>query len=456
MSKEKILRLDRPGIFNVNGSIIYVAGDKIVGSLSDRVIIQDEESIHDVELAPLPFKLDIDPSLSRQEAFEGMRQLICLSPEIGRPLVAHVISGIIRTAYKDTGFIPCAVLVIIGKTGSLKTHYVPHMVQLYDRSDNIKPDTRFNSTLRSIEEILYETCEFTKVIDDISTAASSQIKRKNEHTAEEIIRQIADNTGRSYMSGNKVVKKDYCGNVVFIGEYSVGKESSIPRALVANITTPPDGRVLDKYQRHQPLLVSTFYYYFIEWYVAHYYDIVAELDTRLTKFRSEPAHGTHGRLRDTQFYLQTAYMLFLKFCEDSGFITADEAHEDYLDFGKQLTGLIKDQHKRANPDKEESEKINYMKLIRKIYKNDSDRYARNKKQYIKNPDIYDGLIHYGCLCLRRDKLEKRLRDVVREAKIDDAVQELLDRNELKLAQKYQVKVSGITTNFYAIWLEMLK
>ena len=454
--KQRVLLLDRPGIFNIGGRIIYVAGDKIIGNLSERVIIEDEESIHDVDLAPLPFKLDIDLKLTIQKAFDGMRELICLSRETGRPIVAHVISGITRTAFKDAGMTPCAVLVIVGKTGSLKTHYVPHLAQLYDRANGIKPDTRFNSTLRYIEDTLYETCEFTKVIDDISTAASAQIKRTNEHSAEEIIRRVSDDTGRGRMEGKTMVQRDFRGNVIFIGEYSVGKESSVPRALVVNITSPPDGRILDKYQRQHPLLVSTFYYYFIEWYVANYYDIVAELDARFTKLRSVLVKGTHGRLRDTQFYLQTAYMLFLQFCEDSGFITADEAQEDYLDFGRQLAGLIEEQHKRANPDKEESKKIIYMKLIRKLYRNDSIRYADNKKQFIKNPDKYDGLIHYGCLCLRRDKLEKRLRDAVSEAKIDDAIHELVDRNALKLVQeKYQVKISGITSNFYAIWLEML-
>lgn len=456
LPKENILRLDRPGIFNIDGTIVYVAGDKIIGSLSDRVIIQDKESIHDVELAPLPFKLDIDPSLTKQEAFDGMRRLMCLSPEIGRPLVAHVISGITRAAYKDAGFIPCAVLVIVGKTGRLKTFYVPHLAQLYNRSDGTKPDTRFNSTIRYIEDALYETSEFTKVLDDISTAASSQIRRTNEHTAEEVIRRVSDNTGRGRMEGNKMIQRDFRGNVVFIGEYSIGKESSIPRALVVEVTVPPDSTVLDRYQRHQPLHVSTFYYYFIEWYVANYHDIVDELDARLTKFRSVLTKGIHLRLRDTQFYLQTAYILFLQFCEDSGFITADEALEDYLDFEKQLTGLIKEQHKRANPDEKESEQIKYLKLIRKLYRNGSIQYAVNKKQFMKNPDIYDGLVHYGCLCLRRDKLDKRIRDAIREAKIDDAIQELLGRNALKLLQeKYQVKISGITSNFYAIWLEML-
>ena len=47
------------------------------------------------------------------------------------PIHTVTISGIIRAAFKEAGMTPCAVLVIVGKSGMLKSHYVPHLVQLY-------------------------------------------------------------------------------------------------------------------------------------------------------------------------------------------------------------------------------------------------------------------------------------------------------------------------------------
>ena len=58
------------------------------------------------------FKLNIDLSLTKKEVFEGMWEVIDLSYEIGRVLVAHVISGLARKAFTDAGFSPCTVLMI--------------------------------------------------------------------------------------------------------------------------------------------------------------------------------------------------------------------------------------------------------------------------------------------------------------------------------------------------------
>ena len=166
-----------------------------------------------------------------------------------------------------------------------------------------------------------EYSECTAVIDDLHSAASKGIKNRNEDTAEEIIRRISDDTGRGHKEGNTLVQGKFRGNVVFIGEYVFGQESTIPRALVVELTRRPDGMVLDKYQRQQPLLVSTFYFFLIRWYVEHFDEIRNEIDIRLTKFRETMVHSAiHGRLCDTQFYLQFSYMVFLEFCVESGFI----------------------------------------------------------------------------------------------------------------------------------------
>ena len=172
--KEKMLRLDHTGIYDINGNIVYVAGDKVIGSLPDKDNWPKNATIHGIERVPLPFKLDIDTSLTKQQVFEGMRKLICLSSEIGRPLIAHAISGITRAAYKAAGMTPCAVLVIVAKSGKLKTYYCPHMTQLCNRSISIGPVSRLNSTTRFIEDILYEFSECTSVVDDLHTAESAK------------------------------------------------------------------------------------------------------------------------------------------------------------------------------------------------------------------------------------------------------------------------------------------
>lgn len=229
--------LDRTGIHHINDTIVFVAGDRVIARSSAS------EADSAFELEQLPFRLDIDETIDISTAIDGMMRLISLSPEIGPVLVAHAISGIIRAAFKEVGMTPCAVLVIVGKSGMLKSHYVPHLTQLYNRADGIGPVTRFNSTKRFIEDALYEYSECTAVVDDLHTAESKGIKRRNEEAFEEIIRRIADDTGRGRMDGKMQVQRPFRGNAVFIGEYSIGKASTIPRALIANITKPPKGLV---------------------------------------------------------------------------------------------------------------------------------------------------------------------------------------------------------------------
>ena len=449
--EEDLYLLDRLGLHHIDSTVIFVAGDRVITRAPAT------GSMPEFELAPLPFRLDIDTDrYPARVAFDGMKELMCLSPEIGRPLLAHSISAITRSAFIAAGVTPCTTLEIIEKSGKFKSVYAATVTQLYNRADGVEPVTRLNSSDRFIEEILFEFCECTAVIDDRCTAESSKIKRKNDNTAEEIIRRIGDKTGRGRMDGKKRVQINPRGNAVFTGEYQAGTKSTVARGLMICPTTPIDGTRLDKYQRQHPLLVSTFYFYYIEWYVSHYNEIYAEIYERLTKFR-ETTSGIHPRLRETQFCLHIAYMLFLKFCEDSGFITTNEGQKEYISFGSQLVELVKAQNARIWADDKKSEDVDYLKLIRKLYKSNSFRLADSVEQFDRNK--HDGVIHYECLCLRRESLEKRIRKIFHGARINDVINALLAQGALKLVEKKNsVQISGLPKprpRLYCIWLDML-
>ena len=449
---ETMHSFDRLGIHHLSNTVAFAAGDRVITPSSAT------ESDLNFELGQLPFHLNIDPEISPEEAFKGKEELIGLSPEIGRVLVAHVISGITRDAFKEAGITPCAVLVIVGESGMLKSNYVPHMVQLYNRADGIGAVTRFNSTKRYIEDVLYEYSECTAVIDDLHTAESTGIKKRNEDAAEEIIRRIGDDTGRGRMEGRSHVQKQFRGNVVFIGEYTIGKASTIPRALVAHLTKRPNGVILDKYQRGKKLLVSTFYFYFIQWYVNHFEDIRNEIDARLSNFRRKYAASDsdiHGRLRDTQFYLCASYMILLQFCQDSGFLSKGDALDEYGRFDVYLAQLIRTQQSKYKSDKEK-EVIDYLSLIQNLYQKGSFRLSKKKEDF--DPDKHDGLIYYNCLCLRRKRLDKKIRNVHPNANIDECIRYLNIKNALKVVEdKNSVQITGTNgIRFYAIKLQKFK
>lgn len=442
-------RLRRTGIYQINGSIFFSAGNRVISKSSAAATRPAFDFQHQT------VHLDIDENLTAEEALAGMQQLISLSPEIGRVLVAHAIAGITRAAFKQVGLTPCAVLVIVGKSGMLKSHYVPHLVQLYDRASGIGPVTRFNSTNRFIEDVLNEYSECTAVIDDLHTAESKRIKRQNENTFEEIIRRIADDTGRGRMDGHTQVQKQFHGNVVFIGEYTVGKASTIPRALVVNLTKAPNGAILDDYQRHKPLLVSTFYFYFLQWYVDHFDEICDGIDSKLTEFRQSATRtNVHGRLRDTQFYLQLSFLLLLQFLKESGCCPTLNPQDEYSDFCCYLAELIRAQQAQFEQDSG-TESVDYLCLIRTLFRQGYFSIAGEAKHF--NSANYDGLIYYNCLCLRGECLDRELRCRIPHYSRENCINSLLNTGALRQGgSKNSVQINGTRgKRFYAIYLNRL-
>ena len=454
-SYEKRYGVERTGLHRMNDTVFFFTGKDIM------VREDDNELKTKIWVEGSPLVLDIDSDISLKESFDGMWELINLVPGTGVILLAHAIYGIMQQAYRDAGFNPCTILEVVGESGMFKTTYVPQIVQLYNRSKGIRPETRFNSTNRFIEDLLCFYYDCTIVIDDLHTAQSSEIKRKNEVTAEEIIRRISDNTGQGHKEGNAMVQREFRANVVFTGEYIIGQESTASRLLVVKMSKRPDGKILDRYQREKPLLVSTFYYYFIRWYLENYKEVVDEINRQLTRFRSDTMDfSIHGRLRDSKFYLQTSFMFFLQFSCESGFLHKKEAICLHKKFDTLLNALIQEQQDRIGLNHEKKGDMGFMEFIRKMYKSKKIFIAKSVETY--NPEVHDGLIYYECLCIRREILDKIVRKFNPCITVDEVVRKLIAANALKLVgDKRTVKISTLnkgvgSIRFYAIWLHALE
>lgn len=435
------------GINYIDDDVVFVAGERVITRSDGNV------SSSDYELPNTLFHLDIAETVTKEEAFEGIYELVNLSSEIGRILIAHAITGFCIAAFKQAGIMPCAILMIAGKSGLLKSHYVPQLVQLYNRQDGVKADTRFNSSPRFIEETLSTYNDCTVVIDDLHTAESKGIKRSNEITAEEIIRRISDNTGRGRMEGKSTVQKEFNANVIFIGEYTIGQESTLPRVLVVPLTKRPDGGVLDKYQRKQPLLVSTFYYYFLQWYVDNFESVKGEIDERLTELRQTASSSNlHGRLRDAEFCLNMSFIIFLEFCAESGFITEKQARTEYLLFTDYIREIVNDNQNRFQTNCE-NENEDYLGHIKKLYISNSFCLSDGKKSFDVNK--HDGLFHNDCLYLRSKKLEDKLRCFFPDIDMRKAIKDLVDKEALRAGKdKNTHQIDG--KRFYVIPLNKLQ
>lgn len=433
----------------VNGIPVYLAGNHPIFPSKSM------DMADCIEFKASDFTFDYDDTISSRDSYDGMKELMGLSPEIGRLLVAHTVSGILRNAFKVNSFKPENVLVIVGKSGMFKTQYVSHMVQLYNRNSDIKPSTRFNSSKSFIENDLYKYCDCTAVIDDLHTGESISIRRNNEITAEEIIRRISDDTGRGIKDGKSLVQRSFNGNVVFVGEYMIGKGSTVPRELIANITRQIDGRILYKYQNSKKLIVSTFYRYFIQWYVNNYTELCNFIGRKLNEHRQrEPIYGLHARLNDTAFYLITSYQIFLKFCFGAGFVSEQEVLNDLGSFHRQVNELVVEQQKRYRLNIDNTD---LLAVIGRAYKKRLFRIADCVENFDENK--HDGVIHYDCLCFYSKRFDSVMSKLIPNFNHDDVIRCLKNNNALKLHEpegKNGVKIYMLRKRFYAIYLDKLK
>lgn len=412
----EVYRLRHPGLYAINGETVFCTGDGVIRPFSSAT--QGPE----VECGHMSQRLDIDPTLSEGEAAAEMLNLISLFPNPGRIILAQVLVALMRQAYEDAGKAPSFCVFLYGHTGTQKTTIASILTQVYNRSEGIAELTRLNASRASAVELLMDVADQVKVFDDLFPADSPQVRKGQEETFSEVTRYVADGTIPTRMKGGKVREgRPKCG-VLFTGEYLVGKGSDAARFLPV-MMTKPDTKAL-KYFLRQPLIVSTFYRNFISWLVENYGEIVVYLKDWLDVYR-ETDLGVHDRLRETHYFLNSAYSLLLEYCEEKGVLEEGDVLRFHSSFVELLNRLVREQNERVSPSATVSATLgNVLEQIRALYRNRHLSIANNKHQF--SDSQHDGIIHSGCLCLRPHTLShifpsSDINDIARELETEGAL-----------------------------------
>lgn len=391
-----IYRLERPGLYKINGEAVFCTGDDVI--LPSSGFVQKEE----LECRPMTEQLDIDPNMSEEQAAAEMLNLISLFPDPGRVILSQMLVALLRQAYEDAGKAPSFCVFLYGSTGTQKTTIASFLTQIYSRRNGIAEPTRLNASCASAVEMLVGLADQVKVFDDLFPADSTQVRKSQEETLSEITRYIGDGTVPARMKGGKIREgRPKCG-VLFTGEYLVGTGSSAARLLPVEMSKP-DTTALKCFQ-DQPLIVSTFYHNFISWSLDSYNDIVACLTEWLEEYHKTDL-GVHDRLRETHFFLNTAYTLLLQYCGEKGVLDEEDVlrfHANYVDL---LTRLVREQNERVYPETVDLHSHgNPLDRIRELYKGGQLSVAADKRKFDENQ--HDGIIHKNCLCLRPQALSR--------------------------------------------------
>ncbi|HBA51126.1 MAG TPA: hypothetical protein DCZ91_25670 [Lachnospiraceae bacterium] len=442
-SERKVYQLSHTGMFMIKGEAIFYTGLETIRSPAS--------TIADVEIEVLQVKkhLEIDPKLSEAEAVSKMFDFISLSPDAGRVLLVHKLIYLMYQAYVEAGKRPNVCVFLYGKTGTNKTTFSAFLTQMYNRSSGIINPQRLNASIPAAVEVLKEAVDDTLVLDDLFPADSNSIRKQQEQTFMEVVRYIADGTIPARMKGNKILEGSPKCGVVFTGEYIVGTGSDAARILPVEMLQPDSEKL--KYFQDHPLIISTFYYFFIRWLVENYSEIVGLLKAWLCEYQKADFR-VHRRLQETHFFFNTAYALLLQYCYEKNFLTEEDAKRLSNSFRDLLTALVQQQDGKVSQETSgKVESKNYWECIRTLYKNGQFSVADNVDSF--NKALYDGVIHNNCLCLRREKLAGYFP----EADIEDIVDELVSKGVLEVGKNNRTKqISALNgSRFYVIPLGVL-
>ena len=115
----------------------------------------------------------------------------------------------------------------------------------------------------------------------------------------------------------------------------------------------PDGTKLQYFQ-DRPLVISTFYYFYISWFISHYDEITRFLKEWLDYYRTIDL-GVHSRLQETHFFLNTAFILLLTYCQEQHVLSKEDATRLEKAFSKLLLTLVRQQDQRVKQNTQKGE-----------------------------------------------------------------------------------------------------
>lgn len=444
---EKLYRINQLGVHLIEDEPVFCTGGGLVSPPAGK------ENGPNVELEKTPFNLDIDSNITEKDAVAGMLELISLCPNAGRIISTYSLLYLMRKVYQTAWKSPCFSLFLHGLTGTKKTTISAFLTQVYNRDRGIASPPRLNSSIAAAVAIIYEKRDCVVVLDDLFPAESNDIRQKQEETLFEITRIIADGIEPGRMRGKQVAKSPPTCGVLFTGEYLIGTGSNAARLLPVEMT-PIDGEKLKQFQDN-PLIVSTFYYYFINWFISNYHAIADLLKQWLEIYRRVRLN-VHPRLQETHYFLNTAYTLLLQYCFEIDIISEQEAKSLHRSFLSLLTSLVQTQNERANQNNfSEPGVIEPLARIRTMYQDGSFHLADSTKQFTSG---HDGLIHDGCLCLRGENFRKKVCTSPLSTNYDEVLDALEAQGALKRGKdKRTIQIYGTSgKRFYAIPLEKLR
>ena len=245
------------------------------------------------------------------------------------PLFLYLHMGFGSKLFEDAGQPLQFILVIAGKSGSLKTSTVKALAEPFNEEGML----RFESTPAALERYRESCIDQTMIVDDIY----NQGKRIMDKF-EDILRPFGDGIGRAKAktgNSNSLVRTSVRGGCIVISEEPLRMQQSSSLRCITLEFEPDsiDGNILEYFQEANqearlsgiPSCVQIYFAAWIQYLEDNYEEVVKFL--RSFKPRKLPLRSK--RHERAYFILSAVAKLVLRWGEESGAISQTEANERY-------------------------------------------------------------------------------------------------------------------------------
>lgn len=364
--------------------------------------------------------LVVDNTLTSTQASEQLLRSLFAHEEYAIPVFAYTLYGMLHSIWSEANLPTACVLNLIGTQGFGKTTLARNFCALYDDSTrHIADFYDAQSTPASIRNALTTAKDRIVIVDDFCKSTSPREVQKRRDLAASLLRNAANESPMSKMTGNSIVYLTCQSGLVLTGELPFEEASDVTRCVVVNVQKPlragnPDDRTF----------AATAAMSYIQWLCTHFPEELDRLRCDYHSFIEKDPTKDLWRLKKSLFQLDWVFNSFLRFAKSAGAIddsgqmqlenAAGNVFQKILGYENALVQRI-----------ENAQPFRWKQLI-----------VEGARQ-----DAFPHKLKTDCICVKPEPLTKFLRIALKNS----ALQEQDVINKLKLQHLLLMDKSGKST-----------
>ena len=306
------------------------------------------------------------------------------------PLLATTMLAPMLELFRQAGIIVGFSLVLIGKTGSMKSTLAALLQNFWGTSfDGRSLPASFEDTVNELEKKLFLAKDCLLTIDDFYPASDRYERQKMESAVQKILRRVGNRIGRARMRSDTSSRPTYNPRAMALltAEMSPSGASAVARGLEVHIPHRSiDIALLTTLQQNKEHLASCMVR-FIQYLCRNWNDIVGNIRTRYSDIRQGfQRANAHLQTADQLSPIYIALNCYLNFAQEAGAINQEmklnllnEAHATLGELGTRQQQRLQEE----NPIKK------FVGILQELF--------AHRKIYVKSMDggVPDDAVQWG-------------------------------------------------------------